>query len=374
MTASTPQFHDRIRMLSEAITKDAFTDWYRERQIRQNLRDGQPWRHAPDTLRDPERHSPHQLLQCQRKTYYKAKNTPVEDEPPAGIFWAGSRIEEDLIMPFLEDMALDTAADAYVQNSMWVEYEMATDQGALHIRGSTDPVICTEAGDPLLPTEIKTKRSLTQFDQADPTPDRRHKAQLHAYLHGLDQTVSHSLDMGLVIYVDRTQHDLLPVCVEFDSEFWTETVIDWAADQTTYRLSDELPPADPEQQWECEYCSYRQRCGRDDDPFADTPATGFLPLTSYPRHAVVEALEAEGGADALTPTLAYQYPDLAAEAETDVYPWTCVLCGEEYAWDWDELEWDGNPANPPMCPACTSGHWFAELAEGTPLWEDSLHE
>ena len=40
--------------------------------------------------------------------------------------------------------------------------------------------------------------------------------------------------------------------VEFDQEFWEETVCEWAATQSTYRTEETLPPATPEHGWECQ--------------------------------------------------------------------------------------------------------------------------
>ena len=185
MTSTTQ--HDpqpRIQAVIEAIHRDAFHDWYRSRRIKQHMREGQPWRHTPASLTPPTRHAPHRLLQCHRKTYYATQNAPKEDHRPTGIFWAGTRIEEDIVMSFLEDIATETTdPPAYVQNSMWVDYQVDAQAGDLQVRGSTDPVVCTRQGDPLLPTEVKAKESLDSSHDNDPTPAEHHRAQLHAYLY-----------------------------------------------------------------------------------------------------------------------------------------------------------------------------------------------
>lgn len=361
ISTSEPQPH--IQTVIEAIHQDAFTEWYRTRRIKQHMREGQPWRHTPASLTSPDQHAPHRLLQCHRKTVYATQNAPKEDQQPTGIFWAGTRIEEDIVMPFLEEIAAETAdPPAYVQNSMWVDYELDTDAGELNVRGATDPVICTREGDPLLPTEVKTKQSLASLDEEDPTPAAHHRAQLHAYLYGLNQTVSYPVQTGLVIYIDREQHDLRAITVEFDREFWEETVREWMATQSTYRLDETLPPSDPEHGWECEYCSYRQRCGKDDKPYKDQPVDGFLPLVSYPRQQVELTLEADNGTERLTPTLASQYPKLAKQY--DVSDWQCSACDSMFSWD--TIEWEGTPAEPPICPSCATNERFATLRGPAP--------
>jgi len=341
---------EQLEQLLETIGQDAFANWYREWQVQQAFRDGDSWKQTPASIKPPTQHAPSRLLQCHRKTYYVTRNAPKEEAPPSGIFWTGTRIEEDLVQPFLEDVAAEVPdTRTYVQNSMWVDYEIETDTGAIQIRGATDPVICTARGEPLLPTEIKAKRSLDSVDETDPEPAAHHRAQLHAYLYGLDQQVDYTIQKGLVIYVDREQHDLVAMEVPFDAEFWNSQVLEWAGTQTEYRLEEALPPAAPNFEWECSYCSFRERCGQTDKPYADTPAEGFLPLTQYPREQVKAALEAEGGAAALTPTLAHQYPELASEHE--VRDWQCSVCGEEVGWA--AVEWDGIVTAPPNCPVCT---------------------
>lgn len=358
-----PERQPRIQAVIEAIHQDAFSDWYRTRQIKQHMRKGQPWRHTPASITPPDRHAPHRMAQCHRKTYYATQNAPKEDHQPTGIFWAGTRIEEDIVMPFLEDIAAETTdSPAYVQNSMWVDYQLDTQHGDLHVRGSTDPVICTREGDPLLPTEVKAKQSFASLDEEDPTPAVHHRAQLHAYLYGLDQTVSYPVQTGLVIYIDREQHDLRAMTVEFDPEFWEETVVEWAQTQSSYRLDQTLPPAEPEHGWECGYCSYQQRCGQGDEPYNDQPVDGFLPLVQYPRQQVETALEAEGGTERLTPTLAHQYPELADQYV--VADWQCPACSTTFAWD--AVEWDGDPTDPPVCPDCAANDWLATLRGPAP--------
>ena len=360
---AAPQQLEQLDSLLEAIGGDAFEQWYRDWQIKQAFRDGDAWKQTPASIKPPAQHAPSQLLQCHRKTFYAAQNAPKEDAPPLGIFWAGTRIEEDLVQPFLEDVAAEIPeAPTFVQNSMWVDYEVATDAGEVQIRGSTDPVLCTPGGEPLVPTEVKAKQSLDNVDETDPEPAAHHRAQLHAYMFGLDQQVEHSIHRGLIIYVDREQHSLVAMEVEFDEAFWESRVLEWAETQSEYRLEKTLPPASPAFGWECSYCSFRKRCGEGEGPYADAPAEEFLPLTQYPREQVEAALEAEGGASALTPTVAHQHPELASEHA--VYDWRCSVCGERVGLA--AVEWDGTVTAPPSCPACAEVGRPADLRGPTP--------
>lgn len=329
--------------LAEEITEEAFTEWYREREVARNIREGTPYFNGPSQIKPPRRHSPSNLLQCSRKIFYKQLNAPEENGDPEGIFWFGSHFEEDVVLPFLEDVA--AGRGQYVTNSLWVDFEVETSVSDLRIKGETDPVIVDEESQPLLLFEIKTKRSIENLTH----PNSHHKAQAHAYMKGLSEKYDRSISEAVILYGSRTTLDIKPIHIEFDAGFWSEVVLDWAATHTTYRLDDELPPAEPEYDWECKFCPYKQRCGKELPRYSDEVPTGLLPLfNGYPREKLVQYLEAYPDAK-LTPTLAHQYQDLVDEY--GVYDWHCESCGKSY--DWDDISWRGYVTSPSPCPACS---------------------
>ncbi|MFC6953501.1 hypothetical protein [Halorubellus litoreus] len=125
---------------AEKIDGDPFGEWYRERKWEKNIREGQPYFNGLSPVPPAEKHSPSSLLQCHRKVFYRQENAPAEREKPEGIFWAGTHFEEDVMVPYLRDVVYDT--DAYVRNSMWVDFEIPTEvdsafqgrDGSLHRR------------------------------------------------------------------------------------------------------------------------------------------------------------------------------------------------------------------------------------------------
>lgn len=323
------------------ISGESFAEWYREREWAQNIREGRPYFNGPSPIPPPEKHTPSQLLQCHRKIHYRQANAPAEQETPVGIFWAGTRFEEDVVVPYLRDLVHDE--DAYVRNSMWVDFEEATDAGTVRFKGATDPCIVDRESAPLLPTEVKTKREVADLDG----PNRHHRAQVHAYMRGLAEKHDREVDAAVIIYGARKTLNVRAFTVEFDPEFWRE-VVKWAADHTAYREAGELPAADPEYDWECGFCDYQHRCGQSDQPYADEGPRGLLPgFADYPREQVAEYLRAHDDAE-LTPTLAGEYPELATEH--DVRRWRCPTCGATYRWD--ELSTDPGTGSNPVCPGC----------------------
>lgn len=341
-SSRTPERDSVSAELRERITGRRFSAWYAERQFAQNILEGQPYFNGPADPKPPGRHSPSTLLECHRKASYKRQNAPKEDTPPEGLFWIGTEFEERLAVPFLQDV---TPPDTYVTNSVWIDHELTVDDVTVHLRGATDPAIVMPDNDPLLVTEIKTTSSLDHLSG----PKEAHKAQLHAYLAALNADYDHETPTGLLVYAGRTTLDVEVFEVPFDEAFW-ETVTEWMATLTTYEQAGELPPAAPERDWECSYCSFKERCGEGDQPFSDIDHDGLLPLyDGYDRQYVEEYLEAHTDRDArLTPTLAYEYPDLAEQF--NVYDFSCTACGTTY--DWTTIDWNGDTDDPPLCPIC----------------------
>ncbi|WP_433629600.1 CRISPR-associated protein Cas4 [Halomicrococcus sp. NG-SE-24] len=326
----------------DRISNREFTEWYSEQQFQTNILEGQAYFNGPSPPKDPDRHSPSKLLQCHRKASYARQNAPREGTPPEGLFWIGTEFEEQVIVPFLQDI---TTQNTYVTNSLWIDAEIVVDGTELRVRGSTDPAIVTPDAEPLLVTEIKTTTSLDHLSKPKP----HHRAQLHAYLFALDREYDHSVTDGMIVYGSRKTLNIEAFHIEFDAGFW-ERVVDWMREQTVFERSGELPPATPERDWECNYCSFKHRCGQGDSPYADIGYDGLLPaFTGYDRQNLVDYLEAHDGRDArLTPALAHQYPELVDEY--GAYDWSCSRCSESYAWD--TVEWDGNTDDLPFCPTC----------------------
>lgn len=335
----------------ENITAERFREWYRNRVFRQNIRDGKPYFNGPSPVPPPERHSPSKLLQCHRKIYYTQENAPEEQDDAEGILWTGRHIEEEIILPFLQDIV--SSNQIYIQNSMWIDFTIEVMDNELRIKGVTDPVLVDGDSNPLLPTEVKTTSSIEYKE----SPDRRHKAQLHAYLAGLSEEYNRCLTEGILIYISREKFDMKAFNIEFDSEFWNDITLSWANTHTEYRLDGELPPAQPEADWECKYCSYRQRCGKGDGPHINEGAEGFLPdVASYPREKVEAYLKAHDGAN-LTPTLAEEYPDLAQKY--DVRRWQCPSCSTSFKHS--DIPAESRSSGRPLCPECVKDDLLVEL-------------
>ncbi|MFU1780566.1 PD-(D/E)XK nuclease family protein [Haloarcula japonica] len=258
--------------LLKRITPTRFDSWYREREIRENIRDGKPYFNGPSKIPEPNRYSPSRLLQCPRKTSYRELNAPREQAEATGVLWFGTRFEEDIALPFLPEAV--TQSDTYVCNSLWVDFEVPTETGPLHIKGETDPVIVTDDGTPILVTEIKTKSSVEHLTG----PDRHHEAQVHAYMYGLSEKYDRRFTDAAIVYGSRETLDLEVFHVEFDPVFWRRTALSWAESHFEHRLRSDLPPPSPIFEWECKFCAYKHRCGEGDSEYDDVGPAGFLPL------------------------------------------------------------------------------------------------
>jgi CRISPR/Cas system-associated exonuclease Cas4 (RecB family) len=332
--------------LLNALSNDSFETWHDQRERRKNIENGKAHYNQPGNVPPAMQHRPSSLAVCSRKIAYRQTNAPSESDSPTGIFWMGTKFEEKIILPYLREIA--SAHGRYGTNDMWVEFEIETDSEPLTIRGSTDPVITDRQGRPVLPTEVKSTSSVDHLDE----PRVEHRAQLHAYLEGLSRKYDREIRTGAIIYGSREDFEVKVFPVQFDPDFWEDTVLGWASEHTEYRLQEQLPPADPTHDWECKFCDYAERCGKGDLGVSDTGSRGFLPLfTDYPRKSVVEYLDAHRSEGAkLTPSLAQQFPELAREY--GAYPWQCSNCGSTF--DWDAIEWNQQGEMPPPCPNCST--------------------
>lgn len=331
--------------LADCLTGQEFAAYRRREEYRDNIREGHPEYNTGGYESEDLRHSPHTLDQCQRKQWYREKNTIQETESPEGIFETGSWIEEDIVAPWLDAVARRTGW--YLRNDIWVEATVESDIGDLQLAGKTDPCFVDDASVPMAITEIKSKASLSNLKE----PSRQHKAQLHAYLHAAKAhfDLEDYLE-GYLIYVGKKRFDVEVFNVEFDPEFFQEFVVEWCESLSWHRIERIMPRAEPCHEWECKLCEYSERCGAEDESdgvFEDVPAGDPLPLTKYPREAVIEYLRARNGAK-LTPTLAHQYPDLAERHA--VHDWHCRECRGQFTWD--RCDWDGDVDQPPWCPEC----------------------
>ncbi|MFB6198528.1 MAG: Dna2/Cas4 domain-containing protein, partial [Halobacteriaceae archaeon] len=206
-----------VEELVASVSGDDFAEWYRKREFRDNIRNGTPFFNGPSRVPDVGRHSPSKLLQCHRKILYRQQNAPEETTDPTGIFWFGSQFEEELALPFLQEAV--TGDQTFATNSIWVDYTVDTKAGEIHIKGETDPVIVDADGVPLLPTEIKTKSSLSHVT----SPNQHHEAQLHAYLYGLSQKYDRQVTDGVLLYAAREDLEVKRFHITFDPHFWGAT-------------------------------------------------------------------------------------------------------------------------------------------------------
>lgn len=345
-----------LQAVIDQVSNRVFNDWYAERQFETNILEGKAYFNGASPPKPPDHHTPSKLLQCHRKATYARQNAPREGTPPEGLFWIGTEFEEQVIVPFLQDIAPE---NLYVQNSLWIDSTITVGETGLQLRGATDPAIVTEDAEPVFLTEVKTTTSIERLSEPKP----HHKAQLHAYLYALNDEYEFSITDGLLVYGSRKTLDIQSFAVTFDSEFW-ETVVTWMQQQTEYEQAGELPPADPEREWECEYCSFKHRCGQADTPYADIGTDGLLPLfDGYDRQNLADYLDAHADeGEKLTPTLAHQYPDLVDTY--GAYDWSCPRCSETYAWD--TVDWDGDITTPPKCPQCLNEEELLTLSGPDP--------
>ena len=335
-----------VEYLTQQITGDAIDDRRRNLEAEENIEAGKHYFNGASSDKPAHRHTGSKFFQCPRKTAYQYDNAPKETDDPDGVFYVGTMVEEDVVQPVLKDLVRDL--DVYVTNDIGVGFEIETGIQDLYITGYTDPVFIDEDGVPLLVTEVKTTgKDLSSIDE----PRKDHLAQAHVYMEGLSRDNERDIRNALIIYINKVSFEVQVFPVAFDWDFWSE-MVGWATELTHQRRYGKLPPADPEESWECTYCSYAIRCGQDDPSVGDLGSIGFVPHHEYPEQQVRRYLEAHEDAK-LVPSLAHQYPELAEQH--GALDWLCRNCEASVKWDVASLA-------SLVCPECGE----PELRDPTP--------
>lgn len=323
-------------------------EWRRQRRAKRNIEAGNSHYNTPSDPPEPRVFRPNSLLQCRRKRYYSERNAPKEDVDPAGIFYLGSKIEEELVLPYLRAQVREWEEERYVANSLWVEEAVVAAGETVTIRGSTDAVVVDASGVPEFVFEIKSTSSLSD----SPTANPHHRAQLHAYMAGLSAKHDRPVHDGAILYVSQDTLEMALVPVSFETAFWTDIGV-WMAAMVDARATESLPAADPEAAWECDYCSYATRCGQaTNSPVSDASPAGFVPGIEYPRDVVEDHLAAYPDIG-VTATVAQQYPSLVAARDV-VTPY-CPECGAI------PKGTDSGDRETPLCPTCAEDGKIVEL-------------
>lgn len=97
-------------------------------------------------------------------------------------------------------------------------------------------------------------------------------------------------------------------------------------------------------------CEFIEQYSQGDSKWEDVEASGFIPLFSYPKEAILPYLQANPD-ETITPLIAREHPDLSERFPVD--EWVCTACNETYPWDSPDR--DEYPYQPPICPNCSGG-------------------
>lgn len=367
----SPSQDSLLTALTSLVDEGRFQTWWAEQQRERNRKEGYgETRNDPTYQQPPDTTSPSNILSCHRKLRYQSQNAPGEDPQPSAVFEFGHHFET-IIERFLRSQM---PPGYHVRNPVPVEFSVSLSDGdVMSITGSTDPVVFSERGDPVLLFECKSTNGLRYVTDS---PRETHQAQAHAYSRGLAD--AHDLDSPVpIVYVygSKTDLQLAIHTQEFDTEFWDTTVLPWLRDEYTAQHGSPLPNTVAEdKEYMCSYCSYADRCGNVDpgptpvrvnqlltdvvedlghDPqessvlaeyeslttvvgdtesfwdshavvntklaAEDEPVKGFLPCYEYPLNEVVAHLLTFPDVK-LTPTVAAQYPELHSADDTDPSP------------------------------------------------------
>lgn len=119
--------------LLTALSGESFQPWHGERERRNNIENGRPHYNHPGHVPPATQHRPSSLVVCSRKITYGQTNAPSETDSPTGIFWMGTKFEEEIVLPYLRSTV--GAHGRFGTNDMWVEFGVEADPEPLTIVG-----------------------------------------------------------------------------------------------------------------------------------------------------------------------------------------------------------------------------------------------
>lgn len=200
---------------------------------------------------------------CIRKRWYNAKNVKVQEHQkfPVGIGHRGdlteeeveNALDEELYDVLTEELKNQLGDEITIGNEYPVSVEVDDWPaiGSFHLTGSTDPYVLNSDGELVDIVEVKSAQSVPD------EPKWKHVVQLNTYLSVL------GLKTGTLLYVNPLDwEDRRTFEIEQDGQLWEYTKLLNVVFHL-YRRDDELPPALPIQENECQYCPYRLHCIRD---------------------------------------------------------------------------------------------------------------
>lgn len=191
------------------------------------------------------------LGKCKRQVYY-GFTIPREFRPTKQrIFRVGSLLHEYL-------QKVMKAQEGKGFQSVWLErYAKVTDTLTdLIITGRIDLFFIPVAGDPF-PVELKSINE--RGFNLNKEPQFTHKCQLNLYMR------SERAKFGYIVYVNKTNLAVRAHRLEYSEGLFNRSMDDMRSVLLFLRQC-KLPPKDVRENWECNYCSYKAECDRNDNP------------------------------------------------------------------------------------------------------------
>lgn len=189
------------------------------------------------------RYYPSESWSCLRKKVYSFFKYEQETPLPLGLFEMGRRTEDAFY-----EMLKSHFNEKKVGNDVHIEIKLED----YIISGDTDPVIYETTKRKNIRTlfEVKSMANLSAVKE----PNIHHIKQTTCYMKALN------LKLGMIVYINRSNlEDLKAFEVEFKEEDWQSIVTHF--DMLHGFLKDKvLPTSTPLMNWECRYCSYKNRC------------------------------------------------------------------------------------------------------------------
>ncbi len=181
---------------------------------------------------------------CLRKSYYEHTLGKRESEGSYPHFQLGNLVEN-----FVEEALASHYGSDSVKNSFRIEL----DYDDFRVVGQTDPVVVGPNAEPEKIFEVKSTKNISFREEG---PSKHHVMQVHPYMKAL------GLDSCTFIYVQKTDLSVISHEISFSEGTFSEGL------ERIKSLHEDLvrhgpPPSEPFMDFECRFCSYKDKCERD---------------------------------------------------------------------------------------------------------------
>ena len=191
---------------------------------------------------------PSEIGSCLRKVWFSYKKPKELDKDKIKIFQVGIMLHD-----FIADVLRSEKTPEVRLIDSEVPFKLYFPD--FMISGRVDDILIVEENGKKILVEVKSTKSLNMINE----PQDAHVKQLQIYMHAL------KIPNGMIVYVEKSSLKTIEFEVEYDEEQVKE-IMKRFEKLHEFIITNKMPEPeaklDPNKNWMCKYCEYREECER----------------------------------------------------------------------------------------------------------------